>query len=426
VACGIPVQHMREDTMTELDLRKERLCGPGAMLVSDLISAMGALKRVDVRHNNIAGDVTMQLSAAVLGNLKIEMFNEIPLKEMRANSLTELDLKGNGVGVEGGMVVAGLIPVMGALTSIDLSNNHLCGVRIDHRNREIGTYTADGIIAIADALRVNGALTKLSLARNKLKEAGTKAICEALEQNTTLKELDISGDRRRSNTGGSAGAKHVAKMLRVKGALTKLSLARNQLEEAGTKSICEALEQSTTLKELDISGGHDDYNIGYNIGSAGAKHVAKMLRVNGTLTSVDLSENHLTHYGKDMTGIKELAAALAVNGGLTSIDLSGSQLCGIGTDSMGYKNGTYTAEGITAIADALRVSGGLTSIDLSNDALDGIWTDRCDEQGTYTAEGIIAIADALRVNGALMKVRSACSPGVLPLALTSGCPLVHR
>jgi hypothetical protein len=426
VACGIPVQHMREDTMTELDLRKERLCGPGAMLVSDLISAMGALKRVDVRHNNIAGDVTMQLSAAVLGNLKIEMFNEIPLKEMRANSLTELDLKGNGVGVEGGMVVAGLIPVMGALTSIDLSNNHLCGVRIDHRDREIGTYTADGIIAIADALRVNGALTKLSLARNKLKEAGTKAICEALEQNTTLKELDISGDRRRSNTGGSAGAKHVAKMLRVKGALTKLSLARNQLEEAGTKSICEALEQNTTLKELDISGGHDDYNIGYNIGSAGAKHVAKMLRVNGTLTSVDLSENHLTHYGKDMTGIKELAAALAVNGGLTSIDLSGSQLCGIGTDSMGYKNGTYTAEGITAIADALRVSGGLTSIDLSNDALDGIWTDRCDEQGTYTAEGIIAIADALRVNGALMKVRSACSPGVLPLALTSGCPLVHR
>jgi len=71
-------------------------------------------------------------------------------------------------------------------------------------------------------LGVNGGLTKLSLAENKLEEVGTKAICEALEQNTTLKELDISGDWRSSNTGGSAGAKHVAKMVGVNGALTKI------------------------------------------------------------------------------------------------------------------------------------------------------------------------------------------------------------
>ncbi len=130
------------------------------MLVSYLIPAMGALTRVDVRHNNIAGDFTMQLSAAVLGNLKIEMFNEIPLKEMRANSLTELDLKGKVVGVEGGMVVAGLIPVMGGLTSLDLSSNQLCG-GLDRYYGCRGTYTAEGIRAIADALRVNGALTEV-------------------------------------------------------------------------------------------------------------------------------------------------------------------------------------------------------------------------------------------------------------------------
>ncbi len=74
--------------------------------------------RVDVRSNNIAGDGAEHLSAAVLGNLKIEMFNEIPIKEMRADSFTELDLKGKGVGIEGGMVVAGLMPVMGALTQV--------------------------------------------------------------------------------------------------------------------------------------------------------------------------------------------------------------------------------------------------------------------------------------------------------------------
>ena len=64
-----------------------------------------------------------------------------------------------------------------------------------------------------------------------------------------------------------------------------MSLAENKLEEKGTKAICEALEQNKTLKELDISGG---YLSGSNIGGlAGAKHVAKMLGVNGSLTKIE-------------------------------------------------------------------------------------------------------------------------------------------
>jgi hypothetical protein len=110
--------------------------------------------------------------------------------------------------------------VTGGLTSIDLSSNHqLCRL---NRYLGDGTYTAEGITAIADALRVNGGLTKMSLAKIELGEKGTKAICEALEQNKTLKELDISGTEYKGNIGGSAGAKHVAKMLGVNGALTEV------------------------------------------------------------------------------------------------------------------------------------------------------------------------------------------------------------
>jgi NLR family CARD domain-containing protein 3 len=109
-------------------LSRNRLGAEGAAALAPALAANSALTRVDIRHNNIAGDGAAQLAAAVLGNLKIEMFNEIPIKEMRANSLTELDLTGKGVGVEGGMVVAGLIPVSGGLTSINLSRNKLCGV----------------------------------------------------------------------------------------------------------------------------------------------------------------------------------------------------------------------------------------------------------------------------------------------------------
>ena len=54
---------------------------------------------------------------------------------------------------------------MGGLTSIDLSGNQLCGIYTYLRELR-GTYTTEGIAAIAEALRVNGALTALDLSSN--------------------------------------------------------------------------------------------------------------------------------------------------------------------------------------------------------------------------------------------------------------------
>ena len=65
------------------------------------------------------------MSAAVLGNTKIEVFNTIPIKEMRTDSFTELNLHNKGIGVEGGMVVAGLLPVTASLTQLDVGMNSL-------------------------------------------------------------------------------------------------------------------------------------------------------------------------------------------------------------------------------------------------------------------------------------------------------------
>ena len=314
VACGIPVQHMREDTMTELDLRGKGLRGPAAMLISYLIPANGTLTRVDIRRNNIAGDGAKQLSAAVLGNLKIEMFNEIPIKEMRANSLTELDLTGKDVGVEGVMVVAGLIRIMGGLT-------------------------------------------KLLLAHNMLGEEGTKAICEALEQNTSLKELDIRG----SNIGGSAGAKQVAKMVGVNGALTSVDLSINHLTDygrdmTGIKKLAAALGVNGGLTELSISGNH--------VGDEGVGAICEAIKSNKETKLVSLN---FRSNGIGPVGANTVAAMVAVTGALTSIDLFGNDLCGLGWEGKGI----YTAEGITAIADALRVNGTLTCVDIRHNNIAG-------------------------------------------------------
>ena len=73
-------------------------------------------------------------------------------------NLSENNLTNSGSDMTGITELAAALGVNGALTSLDLSQNHLCGVSSIFG----GTYKTEGIItAIADALRVNGALTKM-------------------------------------------------------------------------------------------------------------------------------------------------------------------------------------------------------------------------------------------------------------------------
>ena len=390
---------------------------------------------MDVGRNDITGDAAQELASVVLSKPTLEIFCNIPIKKLRADSLSELDLSGKGVGVPGALVLANLLPVTGALTKLSLAQNKLevegtkaicealeqnktlkeLDISGDKWNSNIGgsagvkhvakmlgvsggltalnfshNYLKDeGVSAICKAIQSNketklaslnfknnligpgganavaamvavtGGLTKLSLAHNMLREEGTKAICEALEQNTSLKELDICGSSYDSNIGGSAGARHVAKMVGVNGGLTKISLAENGLGEEGTKAICEALEQNKTLKELDIRGSiyGENGNIG---GTAGVKHVAKMLAVNGVLTSLNLSSNQIGGYWDDdqktcvftPVGPKAIADALLVNGGLTKISLAQNKL---------------EEDGTKAICEALEQNKTLKELDISGD-----------------------------------------------------------
>ncbi len=86
-----------------------------------------------------------------------------------------------------------------------------------------------------------------------------------------------------SNIGGTAGAKHVANMLLVNGALTSLDISNNRMGDDGVKPICEALKQNSSLKVLDLNASNTR---GGEIGPQGAKYLADMLSVNGGLTKI--------------------------------------------------------------------------------------------------------------------------------------------
>jgi uncharacterized protein YjaG (DUF416 family) len=238
-----------------------------------MLGVNSALTRVDVRGNNIVGDGAVQLAAAVLGNLNIEMFNEIPIKEMRANSLTELDLKGKGIGVEGGMVVAGLIPVMGALTVANLLRNELdaesakmlaevakqkcislCGIRRDQTTADFSNQDLkppDAILLASDLSQavVIGALTVTNLLGNKLDAESAKMLADVAKQ----KGISLCGIRRDQTT-----TDFYCKDLKppdaillasdfsqavVTGALTVTNLLGNRLDAESAKMLAEVAKQ---------------------------------------------------------------------------------------------------------------------------------------------------------------------------------------
>jgi Leucine-rich repeat (LRR) protein len=354
------------------------------------------------------GEPPLKLLLAAIACAGSGEIRGIPVQMMRDDSVSELDLQARHIGVEAGMLLAHLVPVMGALTSINLSDNQLCGERMDHQGLVHGTYTAEGVSAVCEAIQSNketklaslnfrrnrigpvgaksvaamvavaGGLTALDLSNNDLADEGVSAVCEAIQSNkeTKLASLNVSDNGIRP-----VGAKSLAAMVAVTGGLTKLSLAKNQLGEEGTKAICEALKQNKTLKELDLSG----YSISNIGGEAGAKHVADMLGVNGALTSINLSKNRLTNFGGDMTGIKELAAALGVNGGLTALNLSYNDLADEGVSavckaiqsnketklaSLNFEYNFIGPVGANAVAAMVAVTGALTVTNLLRNQLD--------------------------------------------------------
>eukprot|EP00900_Chrysochromulina_parva_P019507 jgi/Chrpa1/27558/Chrysochromulina_OHIO_Genome00028137-RA len=251
---------------------------------------------------------------------------------MRANSLTELDLNGKYVGVEGGMVVAGLIPVMGTLTVTNILGNQL---------------DAESAKLLAEVAKQKGI-----------------SLCGIQRDQTTA---DFR-NKRLQPPDAILLASDLSQAV-VTDSLTSLELRRNRLGDKGWGAIFAAICGNKDSKIMSLDAAAE------SIGPAGVKLIAEALRtsVTGGLTSINLSVNALCGLdwqGKGIytaEGITAIADALHVNGGLTSLDLSSNQLCGL---DRYYGRGTYTAEGITAIADALRVNGALTVTNLLGNQLD--------------------------------------------------------
>jgi len=107
---------------------------------------------------------------------------------------------------------------------------------------------------------------------------------------------------------GAAGAKAIAEALKVNSSLTELDLHINSIGDEGGKAIAEALKGNSSLTTL--------YLLSNSIGAEGGKAIAEALTVNSSLTWLNLESNSIGDEGG-----KAIAEALRVNSSLKMLNL---------------------------------------------------------------------------------------------------------
>ena len=105
-----------------------------------MIAVRSSLTAVDTRQNRIDGEGAEQLAAAVLGSFSMVAFGEVPIKELRADTLTTFDLSGKVLGPTEAIVLAGLLSPSAAPCHPSTSQPTDWGLRVPrHSHRRFVT-----------------------------------------------------------------------------------------------------------------------------------------------------------------------------------------------------------------------------------------------------------------------------------------------
>jgi hypothetical protein len=94
----------------------------GILTVVNAIKDMRALTSLHVGTNNIPEKEMREIIAIAMRKDSMKMLCEVPFKD---KTLTELDLSGKNLGMEGALVVVDYLEGNGALTKLDISSNHI-------------------------------------------------------------------------------------------------------------------------------------------------------------------------------------------------------------------------------------------------------------------------------------------------------------
>ena len=196
-------------------------------------------------------------------------------------SLEELDLAENSKLAEGDSDAVGcaIERMLNVNKTLKVLNFYGCGF-----TTEVAAYLPNG-------LAQNCSLRKVVLSLNQIGSTSAVSIFKLLEQNSSLKELDLSTNRQLAEGDCEAVGYAIERMLKVNTTLKVLNLCDCGLKTAVATHIFRSLEHNTTLEELHLlrnsqlaEGGSEA------VGCA----IERMLNVSRTLKVLNLSSCNIT------------------------------------------------------------------------------------------------------------------------------------
>jgi NLR family CARD domain-containing protein 3 len=308
---ALPVKKLKgTDPVETLDLSGKYLGVASAVVIASLISVNGVLTALNLSSNSLKDEGVNAVCEAIQSN--------------KETKLASLNFSYNGIGPVGANAVAAMVAVTGSLTECNVRGNNLdsesakklamigtkkgimlFGIKRDQKEANFAGQhlgPADAILISSDL--VTGALAVTNLMRNELDGESAKMLSEVAKQ----KGISLCGIQRDQTT-----ADFSRQGLKPPDAILLASDLSQAVVTGGLTTI--------DLSDNQLCGIWTDYD-DKNYTAEGITAIADALRVNGGLTSFNLSGNNLTHYGRDMAGITELATALGLNVRLTALDLS--------------------------------------------------------------------------------------------------------
>ena len=258
--------------LADLDLSSKGLSEQDASKVADrLRAANGTLVKFDVSKNSLYAEGTKVVAEALKGN----------------QIMTELSISGNRMTYDGSnsgnmsgvIAISNAIPTMGALTSLNISNNRIGWLAlpegwkdIEHAGKQhflkpgSSSYSLtpppgakpEGIIAIANAIPTMGALVKFDISNNSLYEKGATTLAAALTGNQIMTELNMSKNNMTfaagKGHGQKAGVTAFANAISTMGAMKKLTVSGDASDSRPVTIETSMTEADFRDKALGISG----------------------------------------------------------------------------------------------------------------------------------------------------------------------------
>eukprot|EP01114_Cavostelium_apophysatum_P020231 TRINITY_DN6728_c0_g1_i1.p1 TRINITY_DN6728_c0_g1~~TRINITY_DN6728_c0_g1_i1.p1 ORF type:complete len:573 (+),score=17.58 TRINITY_DN6728_c0_g1_i1:2-1720(+) len=274
-------------TLRSLEISASNLCADikstGAMLASN--STLTELKIVCPKWQaKVAIGIANSLESCALTSVNLR---DCTVSDAFANAILKLPTKG------------------GSLTSLNLFRTNL---------------SDKGAKCLSEVLRHNSILQHLNVGNSVvITKKGHVEIVSALEQNSTLTSLDLSGFR------GDSGTRSIFHSLAKNSTLTVLNLRGSSISE-DEMAIATYLESNYALRDLDlretvvmrkerveIALAKNTVLTSLKLSECRLSAIAKLLESNSTLRSICLD------YSKSKSGIPALAASLTKNSTLESL-----------------------------------------------------------------------------------------------------------